>query len=75
MSPQSESQPPLSEPEIIAPVFVDGIEVAAADEGVVRLIAWTDAPGERRLAARLVITGSTARRLAARLRETFGLQH
>jgi hypothetical protein len=56
-------------------VFVDGIDVVAFDESVIRLMAWVCVEDERRVVARIVITNWKARLLAAKLQGTFAPQH
>jgi hypothetical protein len=66
---------PLHEPEITHTLFVDGIVVETVGEGVVRLLGWQNAEGDRRIVARFVIADWTARKLVAQLQGSFGPQH
>jgi hypothetical protein len=63
---------PLTEPEIIHSLFVDGLGLEVSGS-IVKLTGWAHVGGhdvgpERRVVARLAISNSEARRLQAALR-------
>lgn len=63
-----DSDPPLTEPNIVNDIFAVGVDVERVD-GEVRLIAWVTHGEEHRIVDRLVLPDAVARALARDLRK------
>jgi hypothetical protein len=64
-------QPPITEPEIIPCLFINGTDIEAADT-VIKFTSWVLARGggddERRIVSRVAMSNAQARSLLAELR-------
>jgi hypothetical protein len=67
--PEEESDPPLTEPMIVADTFATGVDIERVD-GEVRLIAWVTHGEEHRIVNRLVLPDAVARALIRDLRKS-----
>jgi hypothetical protein len=79
-APAEETEPPLTEPEIINCAFVTGCKVEA-DDHTVRIISWSFHPsrwnndGERRIVSYLAMPMPVARALKAELNRKLKAGH
>lgn len=71
---------PLTEPVIVAAVFITGLKVEVTDD-YVRIVAWEQLPKangdmpERRIVGRWVMPKATGRDLDGQLRKGLSIQH
>lgn len=61
-------QSPLTEPVVALDIFATGVIIEPVN-GEVRLTAWVEVSGERRIVARLVLPNTVARALLRDLRK------
>jgi hypothetical protein len=66
--PDSEKDPPLTEPLIVGDAFATGVGIEPIN-GDIRLIAWVTHAEEHRIVARIVLPDSVARALIRDLRK------
>jgi hypothetical protein len=74
MEQDGDSNPPLSEPEIVPCPYLTGADIMI-ERGVMQFIGWQDLEGERRIRVRYAISTEIARELNAKFRRLLPRGH
>jgi hypothetical protein len=68
MTNDEDKEPPVTDPTRATDIFANGAEIERID-GDIRITAWVDMSGERRIVARLILPDGAAGALARDLKK------